>query len=99
MDLFDSIDESVDRPREVRSKRSMIVKCPLCLDDFASTEIEQHASLCLELNELITNPRNLTKGSTSRAQRAHRAVNKNREVSTKNFNKIKHLVEHDKRDA
>ena len=64
MDLFDSIDESVDRPREVRSKRSMIVKCPLCLDDFASTEIEQHASLCLELNELITNPRNLAKGST-----------------------------------
>ena len=62
MDPIASICEVIDRPREVRSKRSIIVKCPLCLDDFPSSEIERHASICLELNELITNPTNVAKG-------------------------------------
>merc|ERR1712151_794645 len=96
MDPVASICEAIDRPREVRSKRSTFVKCPLCLYDFPSSEIERHASLCLELNELVTNPKNAAKAKT---EKPHRSAINNNEVISKKVSKSKHLTVNGKKDT
>jgi len=88
-----STSEPIDRPRKVRSKRSIIVKCPLCLDDFTSSEIEQHASLCLELNELMTKPKYSGKGNTvAKAEKPYRSMIIHEKSISKNINKDKQSI-------
>jgi len=47
---------SSERPNRIRKTR--LFKCPLCNGSFPASEIEQHASHCLEVNAPITtNPK------------------------------------------